>query len=67
MLDDDELEELSIDITQSLEYHNIKLPEGLAVDGKLALNLVDKVGGRIAIKNIHKARKEKENAANDQT
>jgi hypothetical protein len=55
-LDDDELKEISVDVTQCLEYHGIRIPQGLAVDGKAILDGCELIGGRMIIHNAHKAR-----------
>jgi len=55
-LDDDELKEFAVDTTQFLEYHGIRIPEGVAVDGKFILGGLELVGGRVMILKAHKAR-----------
>lgn len=55
-LDEDELTEFSVDTTQFLEYHNIKIPQGLAVDSKFVIGGFELIGGRFMINKAHKAR-----------
>jgi hypothetical protein len=67
-LDDEELREFSVDTTQFLEYHGIRIPQGLAVDGKFILGGCELVGSRLMIHKAHKHRikqQEKKNENSD--
>ena len=57
-LDSDELNELSLDTTHFLEYHGIKIPQGLSVDTRFIISNFEAVGTRIAIHKAHKARQD---------
>ncbi len=68
VLDEEELQEFSVDTTQFLEWHHIKIPQGLAIDGKFIGGGLELFGGRVAILKAHKARlkKQKEQEAEPQ-
>lgn len=68
-LDDDELREFATDTTQFLEYHGIRIPQGLAVDGKFILGGCELIGSRVMMHKVHKqkikAQKEKQNEGHE--
>lgn len=55
-LDQDELDEFAVDTTQFLEYHGIRIPQGLAVDTKFVIGGCELVGGRFFMHKAHKSR-----------
>lgn len=59
-LDEDELKEFATDTTQFLEYHGIKIPQGMAVDSKFILGGCELFGGRAMMHKAYKARMKKQ-------